>query len=491
MEDKQRKSRFAGVPLFFIAVAMIVLLLNFESMELAYAWSVATYSVGADSVSIVRLGNYVYVANDAANTVRVFAVADYATLFATVTGVTGAAALFTYNNRVYAVGSTTLYEIDNTAAGTFFVSRSVGTTSLCTNTNVVEPNRVNPTTGEFICVRPSADLYRIIDLDTMTITFTSAALTATCDQPDDATWSFNYDAVILGCAVTDTLSSYTPETGANLHSVAQGAGSGYAVSQSHELNALIVTGGSATRIYSYTVAGGFVVIDSDVSSAINTDNIFYDSGGRRWLAGDTNEIVHFIDDVTGDVLSSVYTSVVAIESLYVHAFGLSYIATGASDDKFAVFNMVGIPLGSGSEEGGTVPVGGCVTIEQANGNTFEICDTDNDGILNWVWSDLPSATDQDAGDALGALWQIFGFNEDSSNLISSIIIHVLVVFGTAGVFLFATKTSPPMFVWVALLIFGGGLSAAMGVMPLLYFFVEVALVVGAVAAMIKAGVIGS
>lgn len=116
-------------------------------------------------------------------------------------------------------------------------------------------------------------------------------------------------------------------------------------------------------------------------------------------------------------------------------------------------------------------------------------DVNGDGIPDFDYTLVPYAA-ANATEALPAFGAVFGLNADASNLIGAIVIHALVVFGIAGSFVLKTHVNPPFFVWAFLMVLGGGLSAALGVMPLLYFFIEIAAIVGGVASLVKTGVIG-
>lgn len=115
-------------------------------------------------------------------------------------------------------------------------------------------------------------------------------------------------------------------------------------------------------------------------------------------------------------------------------------------------------------------------------------DVDGDGTCDFDFGEVPFGTG-DIQDTLPAFFASAGLNDDAANLVAAILVHAILVF-TMMFFAWKLHQSPPMFMWVAVLVFGGGLSAAIGFMPLIYFFIEIALVVGAVAAMVKAGVLG-
>lgn len=135
---------------------------------------------------------------------------------------------------------------------------------------------------------------------------------------------------------------------------------------------------------------------------------------------------------------------------------------------------------------------------------LSVClDYDGDGIIDQVVSDPEGDSTvvftfddvdfgaMDPADSIPAFFQGFGLNQDAANLVAAIATHAIVVLGIGGVWFFKTRQNLPMFVWAMLLIFAGGLGAAIGYQPLLYFFIEIALVVGGVAALIKSGVIGA
>lgn len=117
-----------------------------------------------------------------------------------------------------------------------------------------------------------------------------------------------------------------------------------------------------------------------------------------------------------------------------------------------------------------------------------IQEDDGSGIIQIDYSDIPALVGPVSESAPNFIRAITGLNLDTAILVLSTIVHALVVFGPTIPWVMATKKTPPMFVWAFLMVLAGGISVAGAGMPLLFFFVELALVVGGVAAMVKQGV---
>lgn len=121
----------------------------------------------------------------------------------------------------------------------------------------------------------------------------------------------------------------------------------------------------------------------------------------------------------------------------------------------------------------------------------QVEDANGDNVIDFDVSDIPAVAAPISETAPNFIRAVTGLSLDGAILAVSMIIHAIAVFGIGGGFFVLTKHNPPFFVWAFLMILGGGLSVAVAGMPLLFFFVEVALVVGGVAALVKTGVIGA
>lgn len=166
-----------------------------------------------------------------------------------------------------------------------------------------------------------------------------------------------------------------------------------------------------------------------------------------------------------------------------------HVTTGFADQttRDIMMKLINSGTGVGSDECPALSI--CFDVD-GDGLIDTVWDDPNgDNIVDFDWNDLPVSA-ADPRDSIPGFFQVFGFGSDAADLIATTIIHAIVVFGIPGAFFVMTKVNPPFFVWVFAMVLGGGLSAAIGFMPLLFFFVEVALIVGAVAALIKTGVIG-
>lgn len=351
--------------IFTIAVMTIGVLLMFDNLESAYAFSFTSYATGADANGAVRLGNYILVANAGVNTVRVFNINTPDTLHQTITSCTGCIGLFTYDNAVYAVGTSTLYKIEQTTAGSFIITDSVSTTSICANYAIIPSAQVVNSNGEFICVRPSADVYRVIDLASMTITFTSASLAPTCDQPNNAQW-INNNYIVIACAVTQNLVTYESGQSVSTHTQSVtgliGVTGGIIGSNYY----IIGCDGQVCDIFTYTIAGGFTSVTTVSFTSSNSIGII-DNEGARFIIVCGNSICG-VDPSDGTVLWSVGTVYTMGPNLGMDAYNdlLIYGAMGTSTDRHFVFDLSGLPTGTG----GTQPDSGsgisCELPENAN-----------------------------------------------------------------------------------------------------------------------------
>lgn len=495
MAGRKNNSIGAASPfLIFIAIGAIAMLLFADNLESAYAYTLTEVSnSGVDVEGILRVGDDLFLGTGTGNAVFRF---DAETLTAVDSVVcTACAGLATYNGRIYSFGTSILYEIDITTNDVMVVTRqlAISGSNQCQE-DQLEDN-IDVDNGQIVCAGSSSSQYKIYDLDSMTLVFTSGTLTGGgCTQAEDAYWNYQEGWIMLNCVGgTDQLSVYTEHTTTLLHSRVGALPVGNFMSYDRTTDNLIFADGSGATtlaLYDYDTDTGFAVITASLTDIGTYDSGSYLSAKGFVLVMAGTKLGAY--DITDGALLWQVTTTSALGPAQVTGYDAqySYVAMGASTDKFIEFDMTGLSVGQSGSGGGTVGAFECVTIQVNNSTSFEVCDDDGDGILDWQWSDLPSVG-TDAAEAIPGFLQIFGLNEDAANLVAAILIHILVIFGTAGMFFFKTHVSPPFFIWVALLIFGGGLSAAIGVMPLLYFFVEIALTVGAVAALVKTGVIGS
>lgn len=117
-------------------------------------------------------------------------------------------------------------------------------------------------------------------------------------------------------------------------------------------------------------------------------------------------------------------------------------------------------------------------------------DEDGDGVPDFTWGSAPAAG-ADISEAIpGFIGAVFGVEAETAGLLAAIAVHGALMGGVLFVS-FKFNQTMPFFVWIIWAVLSAGLSTALGFMPLFYLFVEIAIVVGAVAALVKTGVIGS
>lgn len=130
----------------------------------------------------------------------------------------------------------------------------------------------------------------------------------------------------------------------------------------------------------------------------------------------------------------------------------------------------------------------CVTIDTSGGKKtglLNICDNNGDGYPDSTSTQAIYNT-TDPATAVNGVGGVFGLNTTVTGLIASAVVHLIVIVGFAVIFA-KVNAQVPLFVYAFLMLIAGGICAAIGFMPLLYFFAELAAVVGGFAFIMSKG----
>lgn len=156
-----------------------------------------------------------------------------------------------------------------------------------------------------------------------------------------------------------------------------------------------------------------------------------------------------------------------------------------SNDLIAKISYV-----DGEGVGGVVCPAGMICLDfDDDGVIDDVLDEEGDSIYNINYSDIPAFVGPISESAPNFMRAITGLNVEASGLLIALLVHGAALM-VPGFILIKTGANIPMFVWAFFMILGGGIATAAGFMPLLYFFVELAAVVGGTAALVKSGVLG-
>lgn len=403
-----------------------------------------------------------------------------AVVWAITTGFTLPDRVFNYNGAIIVLGSSTVYEIDEDG----FISRSI---ALGWNESNADGDR---RTNILYVARPSTDTVYRVNLDTFALGSTTS-ITANCDNP--ANWLryvSDIDGFIVSCASAATpREALFNSTWGFIDSASTSIGNTVTYGAVDiENNEIWTNANNDFTPFTYNTT------DITIRTAISTNDVyvFAIEGNYMYTADATrdNMLVYYLPTeqlIASYALNwdneafSIFDISIADDNLD----QLFLAVSRASTSGYVYFTpftslLAGITL--------PTPGGGSVEVDSDGDGIpdFTLEDVDGDGIVDWDPSIVPVQLDDTAASLTNSL-QMFGLNEDAAGLVGAMIIHLLFV----GIMAFVTMKSRmqvPMFAWAFIFLLSGGISAALGLMDLLYFFAELVVIVAAFAFMLAKGV---
>lgn len=373
--------KHSNLVLAVLAIGLCLTLVFADNLQSAYALSVTNYAVGGTTPNdALRFGNKVYVAEFGSDQVRILT-ADTATSLGTV-ALIGVNRLFEYNGRIYAAGTTLLIEID-ASLDVQLRSMSHG----CTNGSGFSQDVNN---DRYLgCYAEVANTIRQVDLNTMTVIFTSTTTNAgatPCDisANDGTAVDFTNDRVFILCSTSARVvgiegitASGTPDFG---FAFTTGRRLAYNPDNSNLL--LAGNGGTALTSVTYSPSTGFTSLQ--VYATFTTMGApYYNSESNRYAVMDgTTDCLLIIDANDGDTLVCVGMTTNTGSGSGVakgNFYDSQTIYLGANAGAFYVkVDLTGIPFGGGADE----PAGGTGVDCTLPANEFLlICRLGGDGSL--------------------------------------------------------------------------------------------------------------
>lgn len=512
---ENRKSPFnRGLPSLILAIATIASLTFFSFyVQPVSAYSAQRFEPAAISgetcrwtapmgtlLAVACLDNNVYIFTQAGDFISQTAFTSIGNVASTNYGQLGFDGTYLYINDNGVAKKLTINPVDYS----LYLVDSVAL-STCTGQTAMSVD----SDGVLWVTCPTQDKIIAITASTMDTLVTTGSLNGgahVCDGGTAIMADRVIDVVFVACGasvdkvVMYDINGYTIGTAQAIDSETDGDVSGLAIDVDNKLVASFGTGAGVELSY-YDITGITHLADLEGTTTVG-QGAFMTVGslGDVLVYGTTGTA--FVREVTGIGASATTAEIVAVAMVSSGGTAALGIPAGRaySNDLLAFGTGVAgllyyVDLTGLSGDVGETPevecAVGAVLIDTNADGIGDMCliDEDGDGILDFDPNDFPWSAG-DPADTIPAFFQVFGFNEDAANLIAAIAIHAFVVFGVPIAWFLVTHSSPPMMAWAILIVFGGGLSAAIGVMPLLYFFVEIALIVGSVAALVKTGVIG-
>lgn len=465
-----------------VAVAVVLMaMLAFSDVFMvpAYAWTVEGYATGADARGIAFLDGYIYISTAGANTIRLFHESDPSTLVQSLSGCTGCTGLLVYDDKVYAAGSTTLYEITRVGS-TISITRSIGTGNICANMNQAN---LKESTGELVCNDATADRYRIVDLDSMSITFTSAVFTATCDSPSYAN-AADGSYIMFSCAVDDDLETYVFGTDTHKHTASLDAELTEFVLDV-QYGTVLASDDSDLELWTYNFGTGFTSVQTGYTLGTFAD-MYLQADADRFLITTSGDNLYAFNSGNTTAIDRLWTIATMPEgaldsngSIYSESAIEVYIAAGSSEDKHYILDLTDLPLGSGGAE----PVGNTCELGQIavdfslnqDGSNIQCYDVE-DGIgqgggTNPLFSDSNSGL----GGLPVTLSVLMNISVDQAKLLSTIgliLMSLILLIIPAWRF----GVNPPFFVYFLIVLLDVALAVTLGWVEALYFAIMVVIV---------------
>lgn len=346
----------------------------------AFALSVTNYAVGGTVPNdAIRVGSKVYVAETGSDQVRILT-ADTATSLATIS-LTGAVRLYEHGGRIYATGTSNVIEID-AILNVQLRSMAHG----CSNGYGFSQDPTN--SALLACYAVVANTVRQVNLDSMTVTFTSTTTNTgsfSCDigTNDSLFVDFTNNVAFIACdadnavVVIEGLSTSGTPDFEFTYAISGRSTIGYSGST---IKTLVVGGAATMKMLQYTTATSLVQL-VDYPTITSNGNAFYNLQSNRFAVLDgVNDDLILLDGTNGNTIASIGMTVntgVGSGNQKGNWFSSTVIYMGANAvQSYIKVDTSGLPAGTGGSVSET-PTGNN-QINGVCGNT----DVNGDGRVN-------------------------------------------------------------------------------------------------------------
>lgn len=370
-DNKKRKIKLSHLGVALAIAVLGTLVFTTQTVQTVYAYTFTQYANNG-SVPYLIVNNSSYIATLTFHgNLNTYALNAPQTLLGTFTCST-CESIVEWNGNFYVATSTTITKIGITTTGVPVSLSTVPISGPCLFTT----QDLDYTSGQLLCTIPTSNTYKVVDLGTMTVTYTSTTLNSgvnPCISPRQSSADFTENFIVVSCN-NSIIATYTIGTVTQLHHIVGGINEAIIMSTDTTPDEIMVVNGNDLDLYSYTTTGGFVTIKSGIAVP-NSSPVYllgYDSVGKRFLA-EYDQTISAIDISNGALLWSVAPSASSGTLTSSGVFQLDVVSNNqvlliTNTNFFMSFDTSGLQAGTGGTAGQGTTTGGVDCTNPSNVN---------------------------------------------------------------------------------------------------------------------------